>query len=453
MFLPFSICRIRSRTKKNLDDLTAKNSSGPGGISSKLLKRIKGVLVDPLTVIINQSLCTGGFPDNLKLAKVVPLFKKGNPHFLDNYRPISLLSTLSKIFEKVVFQQVYTYFTDNKLFYENQYGFRKNHSTELAALELVDRISGYMDTGKIPISIFLDLSKAFDTLDSYILLEKLKHYGFGDIPLKRFHSYLLVRSQYVVFNGSQSDVMKLSTGVPQGYVLGPLLFIIYMNDIHVASKCFKAILYADDTNLISPICSFNIHHSLNQDNLGDICSNINAELDLIFEWLNINKLSLNVSKKKYMLFHYPQRKVHNLSLVLKIDSTSIERVSEFNFLGLTLDECLSWKPHVQKTSNKISRIIGVLCRLKNYLPKHILRTLYNSLILPHLQFFVLTWGFKMGRVELLQKRAVRVISCSKYNAHTDPLFKQLNLLKVKDMFDLNALKLFYKLNQTVFLSM
>ena len=440
-------CVESALVQKNLDDLTAKTSSGPDGISSKLLKRIKGVLVDPLTVIINQSLCTGIFPDNLKLAKVVPLFKKGNPHFLDNYRPISLLSTLSKIFEKVVFQQVYTYFTDNKLFYENQYGFRKNHSTELAAMELVDRISGYMDTGKIPISIFLDLSKAFDTLDSYILLEKLKHYGFGDIPLKWFHSYLLGRSQYVVFNGSQSDVMKLSTGVPQGSVLGPLLFIIYMNDIHVASKCFKAILYADDTNLISPICSFNTHHSLNQDNLGDICSNINAELDLIFEWLNINKLSLNASKTKYMLFHYPQRKVHNLSLELKINSTSIERVSEFNFLGLTLDECLSWKPHVQKISNKISRIIGVLCRLKNYLPKHILRTLYNSLILPHLQYSVLTWGFKMGRAELLQKRAVRVISCSKYNAHTDPLFKQLNLLKVKDIFDLNALKLFYKLKQ------
>ena len=163
---------------------------------------------------------------------------------------------------------MYTYFTDNNLFYENQDGFRKNHSTELAALELVDIISGYMVTGKIPISIFLDLAKAFDTLDSYILLEKLKHHGFGDISLKWFHSYLLGRSQYVVFNGSQSDVMKLSTGVPQGSVLGPLLFIIYMNDIHMASKCFKTILYADDTNLLNPICYFNTHHSLNQDNLG-----------------------------------------------------------------------------------------------------------------------------------------------------------------------------------------
>ena len=126
-------------------------------------------------------------------------------------------------------------------------------------------------------------------------------------------------------------------------------------------------------------------------------------------------------------------------------------MAEFNFLGLTLDECLNWKPHVQKISNKISRIIGALCRLKNYLPKHILRTIYNSLILSHLQYAVLTWGFKMGRIELLQKRTVRVISSSKYNAHTEPLFKQLNFIKIKNIFELTALKLFYKLKKTIFL--
>ena len=297
-------------------------------------------------------------------------------------------------------------------------------------LVLLD-LHGYMDTGKIPISIFLDLSKAFDTLDSSILLDKLKYYGFGNTPLKWFHSYLKDRSQYVVFNGIYSDVINLSTVVPQGSILGHLLFIIYMNDIHTATNSFKAVLYADDTNLISPICSFNSQHSLNHDSLGDVCSNINVELNFILEWLNVNKLSLNASKPKFMSFHYPQRKVDNLSLDLTINSTSIERVSEFIFLGLTLDECLNWKPHVQKISNKISRIIGVLCRLKNYLPKHILRTIYNSLILPHLQYAVLTWGFKMGRVELLQKRAVRAITSSNYNAHTEPLFKQL---KVKDIF-------------------
>ena len=159
-------------------------------------------------------------------------------------------------------------------------------------------------------------------------------------------------------------------------------------------------LYADDTNLISPICSFNTRHSLNQDNLRNVCSNLNAELHLILEWLNINKLSQNASKTKYMLFYYPQRNIDNLSIELKINSTSIKGVSEFNFLDFTLGECLNSKPHVQKISNKRSRIIGVLCRLNSYLSKHILRTL--SLILSHLQYSVLTWGFKMGRLELLQ---------------------------------------------------
>ena len=149
-----------------------------------------------------------------------------------------------------------------------------------------------MDTDKIPISIFLDLSKAFDTLDSSILIDKLKYYGFGITPWKWFHSYLKDRSQHVVFNGIYLDVINLSTGVPQGSILGPLLFKICMDDIHTATNSFKAVLYADDANLISLLCSFNSHHSLNHDSFDDVCSNKNVELNFILEWLNVNKLFL-----------------------------------------------------------------------------------------------------------------------------------------------------------------
>ena len=145
-----------------------------------------------------------------------------------------------------------------------------------------------------------------------------------------------------------------------------------------------------------------------------------------------------------MLFHYRQRNVSNIIPNIVIGSEPIERVAEFNFLGLTIDENLDWNPHLQKISNKVSRTLGVMCRLKNYLPVHILRLLYNSLVLPYLQYGILTWGFKIGRIEKLQKRAVRIITCSKYNAHTEPLFKTLNLLKVGDMFTLNLLKMYYK---------
>ena len=238
-----------------------------------------------LTHIINQSLSIGIFPDCLKITKVIPLFKKGDEHILDNYRPISLLPAISKVFEKIVFNQLYQYFTDNDLIFTSQYGFRKLHSTEFASIELVDRISQYMDSGKLPLSIFLDLSKAFDTLDHSIWLSKLKFYCVSNTPLKWFQSYLQNRQQFVEFDGTCSDTTFLNTGVPQGSILGPLLFLIYMNDIHTASNKFDMILYADDTNLMSPLCSFNLSLSCNKSEVEHMSQQINAELIFKNGWI------------------------------------------------------------------------------------------------------------------------------------------------------------------------
>ena len=440
--------QFKTVTPKDVSDtiriLKPTSSSGHDDISTKLLKQISDVITPTLTLITNQSLCTGIFPEKLKIAKVIPLYKKDNPHIFDNYRPISLLPSASKVIEKLVFKQLYDYFLSNELIYKNQYGFRDEHSTELAGLELTDRIHHLLDNGKIPLTVYLDLSKAFDTLDHRILLYKLSYYGIKGTALNWFVSYLCNRFKYVDIGGVQSGPQQITTGVPQGSILGPLLFLIYMNDIHYASSKFHSILYADDTSLIDTLCSFNSVIDAHMYDKTQLAININKELKEISIWLKVNKLSLNVKKTKFMIFHHRQRNISSFIPDLEIEGHAIERVTDFSFLGLLVDQHMSWETHTNKIANKISRTIGILCRLKNTLAPDILKIIYNSLIAPHLQYAILCWGFKQGRIFKLQKRALRIITLSKYNAHSEPLFQKLGLLKICDIFKWCCLKFYYK---------
>lgn len=315
-----------------------------------------------------------------------------------------------------------TYLKDSKLFFDHQYGFRPKHSTEYAALELIDRIITQMDQDEIPINIYLDLSKAFDTIDHLILIDKLKYYGINGTNLNLFSSYLNNRKQYTEIDHIKSNMLPITTGIPQGSILGPLLFIIYINDFAQASKMFNFIIYADDTTLSSTLNTFN--DNIQNDNLESL---INDELLKINEWLKINKLSLNIAKSKYMTFQRTNKNVQTLTL--KIDNINIEQVKEFNFLGLIIDTNLNWKRHTEKISNACSKKIGILNKLKHVLSQQIKTLLYNSLIVPHINYCIMAWGFQTNRIIKLQKKALRIITLSNYNSHTEPLHKKTQHVK------------------------
>lgn len=425
---------------KIIIDLKCKSSSGWDGISTNTLKNIKDEIVSPLTKIINSLINHNIFPDDMKIAKVIPLFKKGDPKLLENYRPISLLTAFSKVYERVIFNQLMEFFLDKNLIYESQYGFRPGHSTNLAALEFVNRIVNSLDRknqSHQSIAIFMDLSKAFDTLNHEILLQKLQHYGLSASALSLMKSYLSNRVQYVKFQNFTSSHLPLSTGVPQGSILGPILFIIYMNDIRNSCANLKSIIYADDTTLH---CNLDGTFGKASDEL--ISQRINAELEVVNDWMRANKLSLNSLKTKFMIFQRPKSKTRNLKIV--INGQTIEQVETFSFLGLVLNSNLTWDTHMKQLKIRLSKTIGILGRVRFYLSSKILLYIYNALFLSHVNFHILVWGSKCNDILKLQKRAMRIIHKRHFLFHADPLFKESKSLKVEDIYKVTLLKFYYK---------
>jgi len=361
----------------------------------------------------------------MKIAKVIPIFKKDDPAEVKNYRPISLLPVISKILERLAYNRLYKFLIDNNLLNPNQFGFRKGYSTEYAIIQSCDTIINTLSRKEHIIGIFLDLSKAFDTIDHQILIHKLSKLGVRGIVLSWFQNYLTNRKQFVTVQSKTSSRSNMICGVPQGSILGPLLFLIYINDIINSSQLLNFILFADDTNI------FYSHKCMNT-----LINTLNTELSKVSLWFKCNKLSLNIDKTCFMHFTNSQSRTnHNINLT--IDNIPIIEKKSTKFLGVIIDSNLSWNDHIKKISISVSKAIGILWKLKPILTKRILLVLYNSFVLPYINYCNIVWGncnkSKIESLFLLQKKAIRVCTHSAYLAHTDPLFKQLNTLKVHDL--------------------
>ena len=369
------------------------------------------------------------------IARVIPLFKSGDKSTFTNYRPISILPAFSKILERIVYNRILSYLNERNILSDSQFGFRKNHSTEYALSMLYDRLSNAIDNNEYTAGIFLDLSKAFDTVNHQILLEKLNHYGIRGVAHSWISSYLSNRKQFVQYDSVCSAHSVISCGVPQGSILGPLLFLIYINDLCNVSKVLDFILFADDTNI------FFSHR--NEDYLQNT---LNVELDNVTNWCQANRLSINIKKSKFMLFK-PRQKKQNLDISITLTSHAIERVKDIVFLGVILDENLTWKPHIAHVSRKISKSIGVIYKSSFCLSPSSLRTLYFSLIYPYLVYCISVWGStyssNLNRIFILQKKCIRIISKSSYDAHTEPLFKALRILKFADIYKFQVGKMMF----------
>ena len=307
-----------------------------------------------------------------------------------------------------MYNRILDFLDSFNIIYKNQFGFRKKHSTTHALLSMVETIRSNLDRKLYSCGVFVDLEKAFDTVNHNILIQKLYYYGIRGIANDWFLSYLSNRKQFVTLENSKSKLCSVTCGVPQGSILGPLLFLIYINDMNCALKHSLVHHFADDTNLL--------YSDKKVKNLKKVMNN---ELKLLFEWLCANRLSLNVDKTEFIIFR--PSNIEYDRIVLKLNNQEIHESNKIKYLGLLLDPKLSWNVHITELCKKLSRSVGMLYKIRNMCPDHILKSLYFSLFHSHLSYGISLWGVAkcnlVERVFLLQKRAIRAITKSEFLAH------------------------------------
>ena len=404
-------------------DLNPNKANGPNSIPARIIRLLGLNLASCLTKIFNISIKTGQHPKILRTAKAIPVHKKGSLLSIKNYRPISLLSNINKLLEKLIHSRLYTFFEKNNVLYNLQFGFRKKHSTNHALIEITENIRKCLDNGEYACGVFVDLQKAFDTVNHNILLNKLEHYGVRGVALNWFRSYLHDRKQFVSILGFDSDIKTVRHGVPQGSVLGPLLFLVYINDLCTAVRYCKIFHFADDTNLLntdkSPL---------------RIQKQVNSDLKILYDWMLANMISLNKDKTEMVIFH--KKGTPRPYIKVKLNGTVIYPARQIKYIGIYIDEHLTFDYHCKLLRGRLGRAVGMLYKTRNVLDTSQLKTLYFAIFNSHLSYGCQIWAqtrnIHTEKIFTIQNKAMRAMTFSSPQTSCKPLYSKLNILKLDD---------------------
>lgn len=412
-----------------LNTLKKKHSKDFYDLSVVQVQTFSELLCVPLATIFNKCIREGIYPKEFKISRTIPIFKGGDRSLPSNYRPISLIPVFSKIFELILKNQLCPYLEGNGLFVEEQWGFRKNRSTTGAILNLCDFIVGGFEEGEIVASTFSDLSKAFDCVSHDILIEKLKYYGLDDMSIKLMSDYLGNRVQVTEIEGERSEERAMRHGVPQGSILGPLLFLVYINDLPNALPDCRVVMFADDSGF-----------SVRAGTLEDANAGMTVHVESANDWFRCNYLNVNLNKTETMIFSLKKCDIPDNPEKLK-------------FLGVTLDSRLTFDQHVTVISKKLCSAIYVLRNIAKIVDKETTLMAYHGLFHSICSYGLLAWGHSShaSRVFALQRRAIRVIAGIGYRDDAKPFFESLKILTLPSQYILEAL-IFYRKNSQNYLT-
>lgn len=414
--------------------LRSSKSRDKDGFQIQPFKFVIDLLAPTLVHIYNLCLSTGVFPKQMQIAKVAAIHKSGSVSDFSNYRPISILPVLSKALEKIIHCRLSNFLSKHSVLSDCQFGFRKQRSTEMALTKQKEIIIDAFEEKLLAVGIYVDLSKAFDLIDHSVLFQKLSHYGIRGIGLDLIQSYLMYRRQMVCFNGTLSDDESITSGVPQGSILGPLLFLVYLNDIFDIPFPVHLVAYADDITMLAP-----------GNTLAELSLSGNQFLEYLRCWCNRNRLKVNTHKTKAVIYRTKNGVVSG-DIELFLGNDKIDIVSSIKSLGVVFSETLNWDIQVDSVRVKMNKLNGLLCKHRLTLPTQVKLLIYNAYIVPVITYCHTVWGTttKSNKQRLLvaQKRAIRLIANIPWNAHTEEYFRQYNILRVNSLYTYRLLSIY-----------